>query len=185
MMTRRIVPAAAVIVFGVSILHVRAAEVPSANTDVTKKSTLVCDIYPGLASNSLTYARLSDLPPGVILKTNSLTIKDTDITGQIVKLPQEMQAQVKKNAAFFMLENLATRQLLFSLARPQNAEQKDAPPSGEQELIQKYLKGLIANVEVSDAEVAKFYEENKDAFGGATLDQVKDQLEQLVFQQKP
>ncbi|HUV63000.1 MAG TPA: thioredoxin family protein [Sedimentisphaerales bacterium] len=184
MMTRKIVAAAAIIVFGVSILHVRAAEVPSANTDVTKKSTLVCDVYPGLASNSLTYARLSDLPSGVILKTDSLTVKDTDIAGEIAKVPPEMQAQVEKNAGFFMLENLAARQLLLSLAKPQNVEQKDAPAPDEQEMIQKYLKGLIANVEVSDAEVAKFYEENKDACGGATLDQVKDQIKQLVLQQK-
>jgi thioredoxin 1 len=51
-------------------------------------------------------------------------------------------------------------------------------------MIQKYFKRLVANVQVSDAEVAKFYEENKDACGGAALDQVKDQLRQLVLQQK-
>jgi thioredoxin 1 len=183
MMTKKIVAAAAIIVSGVSILRLCAAEAPSANADVPKKPALVCDVYPGLASNSLTYAWLSDLPSGVILKTDSLTIKDTDIAGEIAKVPQEMQAQVKKNT-FFMLENLATRQLLVILAKAKTPEQKDAPPSDERELIEKYLKGLIANVEVSDAEVAKFYEENKDAFGGATLDQVKDQLKQLVLQQK-
>ena len=51
-------------------------------------------------------------------------------------------------------------------------------------MIQKYLTGLVANVQASDAEVTTFYEENKDACGGATLDQVKDQLKQLVLQQK-
>ena len=183
MMIKKIVPAAAIVVFGASILHVCAAEVPSANTDVMKKPTLMCDAYPGLTSNSLTYARLSDLPSGVILKTDSLTINDTDIAGEIAKVPQEMQAQLKKNA-FFMLENLATRRLLVILAKAKTPEQKDAPSSDGQEMIQKYLKRLVANVEVSDAEVAKFYEENKDACGGATLDQVKDQLRQLVLQQK-
>jgi thiol-disulfide isomerase/thioredoxin len=183
MRTRKIVPVTAIVVFGVSILHVCAAEVPSANADVTKKPTLVCDVYPGLASNSLTYARLSDLPSGVILKTDSLTIKDTDIVNEIAKVHQEMQAQLKKNA-FFMLENMATRRLLVVLAKAKTAEQKDAPPSNEQDMIQKYLQGLVANVEVSDAEVANFYEENMEACGGATLDQVKDQLKQLVLQQK-
>ncbi len=43
---------------------------------------------------------------------------------------------------------------------------------------------LVENVQVSDAEVAKFYEKNKDACGGATLDQVKAQMKQLVLQQK-
>lgn len=184
MIKRKTIPVATVVVFGVSILHVRAAEVPSANTDVAKKSTLVCDLYPGLASNSLTYARLSDLPSGVILKTDSLSIKDSDIAGEIAKVPPEMQAQVKKDAGFFMLENMATRQLLVLLAKAKTPEQKDAPAPDEREMIQKYLQGLVANVEVSDTEVAKFYEENKDAFGGATLDQVKDQPKQLVLQQK-
>jgi thioredoxin 1 len=183
MMIGKIVAAAALVIFGVSILHAYEAEVPSANTEVTKKPTLVHEVYPGLASNSLTYAHLSDLPSGVILKTDSLTIKDTDIAGEIAKVPQGMQAQLKNNA-FFILENLSTRQLLIILARAKTSEQKDKPSSDEKGMIQEYLKGLIADVEVTDTEISKFYEENKDAYGGATLDQVKDQLKQLVLQQK-
>lgn len=183
MMKRKIRSIAAIVVLGVSVLPVSAADVPSATADAQVKSVLVCDVYPGLASNSLTYARLGDLPSGVILKTDSLTIKDTDIASEIAKVPQEMQAQIKKNA-FFLLENLATRQLLVALAKAKTAEQKDASPPDERALIQTYLQGLVANVEVSEAEVAKFYEENKDACGGATLDQMKDQLKQMVLQQK-
>jgi thiol-disulfide isomerase/thioredoxin len=183
MMKRQILPAVTILVIGVSVLHVCAAKGPSAGADAPKKPALVRDAYPGLASNSLTYARLSDLPSGVILKADSLTIKDTAIAGEIAKAPPEMQAQLKKNA-FFMLENLATRQLLVALTKAETPEQKDAPPSDEREMIQKYLKGLVANVEVTDGEVAQFYQENKDACGGATLDQVKDQLRQLVLQQK-
>lgn len=176
MVKRKTLSAIAIVVLGVSVFSVRAADVPA-------KPALVSDVYPGLASNSLTYARLGDLPSGVVLKTDNLTIKDTDIAGEIAKVPQEMQAQIKKNA-FFLLENLATRQLLVALAKAKIANQKDAPPSDERASIQTYLKGLIASVEVSDAEVSRFYEENKDACGGATLDQVKDQLKQLVLQQK-
>jgi len=183
MVAKNVLPGIVVLLV-LSALYVRASEPAAPKGEGERSPTLVRDVYPGLASNSLTYARLSDLPSGVILKTDSLTIKDTDIAGEIAKVPPEMQAQVKKNAGFFMLENLATRQLMVVLARAKTPEQKDAPPPDERELIQKYLKGLIADVEVSDAEVAKFYEENKDAFGGATLDQVKDQLKQLVLQQK-
>lgn len=176
MMKRRVLSAAAVVAIGVSVLSASAADAPA-------KPALVCDVYPGLASNSLTYARLGDLPSGVVLKTNGLTIKDTDIAGEIAKVPPEMQAQIKKNA-FFLLENLATRQLLVAQARAGIADLNDAPASDERTLIQTYLKSLVANVEASDAEVGRFYEENKDACGGATLDQVKDQLRQIVLQQK-
>ncbi len=176
MLKSKILLAAVILVLGVSALSVQAADVPA-------KPALVCDVYPGLASNSLTYARLGDLPSGVVLKTDSLTIKDADILSEIAKVPQEMQAQIKKNA-FFLLENMATRQLLLSLAKAKTAGQTEASPLDERALIQTYIKGLVANVEASDAEVSKFYEENKDACGGATLDQMKDQLKQMVLQQK-
>lgn len=174
MMKPKTLSVAAIVVLGVSVLSASAADAPA-------KPALVCDVYPGLASNSLTYARLGELPSGVILKTDGLTIKDTDIAGEIAKVPAEIQAQIKKNG-FFLLENLATRQLLVAQAKI--ADQKDAPAPDERALIQTHLKGLVAGVEASEAEVAKFYEENKDACGGATLDQVKDQLEQMVLQQK-
>lgn len=183
MITRKILPTAVIIVFGGFVLQICSAKISSTNTDGPRKSALVCDVYPGLASSSLTYARLSDLPSGVIFRTDSLTISEKDLTDQIAKAPMEMQGQFRKNA-FFLLENQAKRQLLLSLARAQTAQQKDAIPSDERELIQKYLKELVAKVEVSDAEVTKFYEENKDACGGATLDQVKESLRQLVLQQK-
>ena len=172
-----------VVLLGLSALCVRASEPAAPKADVQKKPALVCEVYPGLASNSLTYAKLSDLPAGVLLKAEDLTLTDKDVAAQIAKVPQEMQAQLQKNA-FFMLENLATRQLLALQAKSKGPEQKDAASPDERELVQRYLGELVANVQVSDVEVASFYMENKDACGGATLDQVKDQLKQLVLRQK-
>jgi len=182
-MMKRSVLSAVIVLFTLSPLAVFATESPAAEPEVPKVPALVHEAYPGLASNSLTYARLSDLPAGVLLRTEGLAISDKDVADEIAKAPPEVQAQLKKNA-FFMLENLATRRLMVALTKAETPVQKDAPPSDEREMIQKYLKGLVANVEVSDAEVAQFYQENKDACGGATLDQVKDQLRQLVLQQK-
>lgn len=176
MTKRNILSIAAIAILGISVLPASAADAPA-------KPALVCDVYRGLASSSLTYARLGDLPSGVILRADGLTIKDTDIAREIAKAPAQLQDQIKKNA-FFLLENLATRQLLLAQAKARIADQKEAPASDERALIQTYLQGLVSGVEVSDAEVAKFYEENKDACGGATLDQVKDQLRQMVLQQK-
>ena len=148
-----------------------------------RKTALVSEVYPGLASSSLTYARLADLPAGVVLKSEEVTVSQKDVADQFSQAPQEMRAQLEKNG-FFLLENLATRRLLVTLAKGETSEPNALPSSDEKVLIQKYLQGLAAGVQVSEAEVAKFYEENKDACGGATLDQVKDQLKQLVLQQK-
>jgi len=183
MLTRRTISVAVIVLLGTSILSTCVAQTPSANSVAAGKSTVMCDAYPGLASNSLTYAKLSDLPAGVLLKAGGVTLTDKDVASEIAKAPQEMQAQLQKNA-FFILESQATRQILVTLAKAKPSEPNAAPASDEQELIQKYIKGLVADVQVSEAEVAKFYEENKDACGGATLNQVKDQLKQIVLQQK-
>jgi thioredoxin 1 len=184
MTTRNVLPLSAIILFGVFVLNAWAAEPPKSIPDAPEKPVLVCDVYPGLASSSLTYARLSNLPSGVIFRADGLTIKHKDITDEIAKAPTETQAQLRKNA-FYVLENIATRKLLIVIAKAKIPEQKKDPAvSAESELIQKYLKEVVANVEVSNAEVTEFYQNNKDACGGATLDQVKDQLKQYVLQQK-
>ncbi len=184
-MMKRSVSLTIVALVGIACLPVWANESPAGQTDAPKKSSLIRDAYPGLASNSLTYAKLSDLPAGVLLKAQGVTIADKDVAGEIAKVPQGMQAQLQKNA-FFMLENMATRQILVALAKAKapTPDPNAAASSDEKQLIQTYLKGLVADVQASDAEVTKFYEENKDACGGATLDQVKDQLKQVVLQQK-
>lgn len=176
MMKRQVLSLIVVVVLVASVLTIRAADAPA-------QPALVCEVYPGLASNCLTYAKLSDLPAGVVLRTDSLTIKDADIAAEIAKTPQEIQAEIKKNA-FFLLENLTTRQLLVAQAMAKTSEQKDMPASDERALIQTYLKGLVADVQVNEAEISRFYEENKESCGGASLDQMKDSIRQLVLQQK-
>ncbi|MBN1507929.1 MAG: thioredoxin family protein [Sedimentisphaerales bacterium] len=183
MLTRKTIPAAVIILLGASVFSVCSAQTSPANADAGAKSTLVSEAYPRLASNSLTYARLSELPAGVLLQAETITITDEDVAGEIAKAPPGMQDQLEKNA-FFVLESLGTRQILVALAKATMAEQKDTAPPDEQGMIQMYLKGLVTNVEATNAEVTKFYEENKDACGGATLEQVKDQLKQIVLQQK-
>jgi thiol-disulfide isomerase/thioredoxin len=183
MNTRNIIPVV-IMVVGLSLALSHASASSSTPANAAGKSTLVCDAYPALASSGLTYARLSDLPAGVLLKAGSITITDKDVDAEIAKAPPETQTQLKKNR-FFALENMATLRIVLALARPGPVEQKTAlSASDEKEVIQKYLKGVVTNILVSDAEVSKFYEENKDGLGGATLDQVKDQIKQLVLQQK-
>ncbi len=182
MMTKSVLPVV-VVLSGLSALCVQASESAASKADVQKKPALVCDVYPGLASGSLTYAKLSDLPAGVILKAEGLTMSPKEVADEVAQAPEEMRAQLEKNG-FFLLENLATRRLLALQAKAKSPEQKEMPALAERESVQRHLGELVANVQVSDAEVATFYMENKDACGGATLDQVKDQLKQLVLRQK-
>jgi thiol-disulfide isomerase/thioredoxin len=170
------------VVLGLSALYVQADEPAAPKAGVEKKPALVHEVYPGLASSSLTYARLSDLPAGVVLRAQGLTISPMEVADQVARAPQEVRSQLEKNG-FFLLENLATRRLLALQAKAKGPQPQDAAPD-ERELVQQYLGGLVANVQVTDVEVAQFYLENKEACGDATLEQVKDQLKQVVLQQK-
>jgi thioredoxin-like negative regulator of GroEL len=91
-----------------------------------------------------------------------------------------MRKQVKKNK-FFLLENMATEQLLLLAAKkagkmPQGADSMSA--------IQAYLQGVASKVEVSDAEAKAFYDENKAMVGGMPFEQAKPQIKQYLARQK-
>jgi len=135
--------------------------------------------YPGLATGALTYARLATLPDGVLLKAGNLTISEKEVTGRIAQAPEAQQEQLRKNA-FYVLEGTATTRLLVQAAKAQGS---NGDPN-DRVLIQRYLQGLVEKVAVSDQDVTDFYQANKDACGGATLDQVKDQIKQIVLQEK-
>jgi hypothetical protein len=72
----------------------------------------------------------------------------------------------------------------MTVKAPLGAEESLYEDPNERNMIQRYLQAIVAKVPVSDQEVADFYQANKDACGGATLDQVKDQIKQMVLQQK-
>jgi len=135
--------------------------------------------YPGLATGALTFAQLASLPEGMLLKAGELTIREMEVADRIAQAPQALQEQVRKNA-FYVLEGMATTKLLVQAAKAQGS---NADPN-ERDLIQRYLQGLVEKVAVSDQEVIDFYQANKDSCGGATLDQVKGQIKQIVLDQK-
>jgi thiol-disulfide isomerase/thioredoxin len=150
-----------------------------AGVDKTPSAPTVSEKYPGLATSALMFAKTAALSEGTLLKAGGLTISEKEITDVIARAPQPQQDQLRKNA-FYVLENVAATRLLVQAAK---AGASSADPN-EGNLIQQYLQGIVAKVTVTDKEVADFYQANKEACGGATLDQMKDQLKQLVLRQK-
>ena len=142
------------------------------------------DAYPGLASGALTYARPAELPQGVLLKADDLSIGEKEVAEEVAKAPPDLQDQLKKNR-FFVLEQMATRRLLVREAKAEAAKSGKELPSTEERLIIDYHVGGVAEkVQVADAEVAGFYAENKDMVGDAPLDQVKGAIHRYLLQQK-
>jgi thioredoxin 1 len=148
------------------------------------KPRTVNELYPGLTIGALTYAMASELPKGVLLKAGDFLIHDKELREEIAKAQEQMRPKLEKNA-FFVLEQMATFKLLLAEAKAQAAKSdKDIPQKNDQTIIQDYLPTLVKNVEVGDSEVLYFYNNNKDTLGGASLAQVKPQIEQFLLQQK-
>jgi thiol-disulfide isomerase/thioredoxin len=136
--------------------------------------------YPGLSSGALFHATLGDLPDGVLLKSGDMEIKTDQVDAELANIEGDIKAQIEKNK-LLVLENITTQALLLEEAKNVEGAPAEAP---DDQKIQQHLEKVVATVTVTDEEVSKFYEENKDMCGGATLDQLKDQLGRYVLEQK-
>jgi len=158
------------------VLCAAAGAVSAADTQPVQT---VKDTYPGLATDSLPYARLKDLPAGVILESGGVKITPNDLNERIREAPKEFWPQLKRNL-FFVLEGVAA-QAFLSYEAVQN---KDAASASDKDAIQAYLARVTGDLTVSDDEIKSYYDKNKDTMGGAAFDQVKDQLKQFLLDQK-
>jgi thioredoxin 1 len=153
-------------------------------TAPAEPATTVSQAYPNMASAALVHARPTELPEGVLLRAGDLKVTQKDIDAEIAKAPEAMREQLRKNA-FFLLEQMATRQLLAGEAKAATAKDgKEVSKLSEQELLKAYFDKLTADVKVSDNEVAEFYKKNKDMVGGQPLEAVKEAIANFLRQQK-
>ncbi len=135
--------------------------------------------YPQLASGSLVHARLAELPENVLLKSGQFIITRQEIDAEIQNAPSEFRGQLRKNA-FFILEQIATQKLLIYEARQAGFN----PDGGDAALLQAYFQMLVGDAEVSDREVAEFYEKNREMVGEIAFEQVREQIRQYLVGEK-
>ncbi len=143
----------------------------------------VGDTYPGLAAGALTHARLAELADGVLVKAGDVVVTRQDLAAVGSDAPPRVREQLTRNA-FFVLEQISASKLLPSVARRESGSGGDLAGVSDRERVANYLKGILDQVQVTDAEVGVFYERNRSLFGGATLDQVKPQLAGYLREQK-
>jgi len=140
--------------------------------------------YPRLTSGVLAPALLEELPHGVLLRVGEIEVGADELEELLANAPESLREQLEQNA-FFVLEDLAARKLLLLAARRAAAEHGEELAGGEErQTVEDYLKALADEVSVTEAEVAEFYRENQDMFGGATLGQVKDELTQYLLEDR-
>ena len=164
---------------------IAADEAPSSAAPKTAETPAeVAAVYPGLMSGILTHARLSDLPQGVLLRSGDVTVTLEELDKAIREAPERVREQLKKNALFF-LEQLATSKVLLAIGREAVSEENsDAARLSDNEVVRAWFDKSLAGIEVPDAEVRAFYDQNKSMFGDASLDMVQSSIRQYLLQQK-
>jgi len=137
-------------------------------------------LHPGLASGVLASARLAELPKGVLVRSGPVVLTAVDVARILAETPEPFRREAEQNA-FFLLEEEATPRLLLLVAKGERGANE---PRSERQLVDEYLERVAAKVRLSDEEVARFYEENQELFGGATLDAMKDLIRQYALEGK-
>jgi len=141
--------------------------------------------YPGLVCEALTYARLGELPKGVLLKAGAEQITEADLEKKIASAPAEVQKQLKKNL-LFCLEMEAKEKLLLTISKLELGRAKtDCKGLGDREIIETFVRTiLLGKINVSDVELAAYYEKNKEKIGGASFEQAKSELKDYAIREK-
>lgn len=163
-------------------LAIASSPIAAQGVDGPSGVRLVKDAHPTLATGPLAFARLVDLPAGTILRSGELQITQKDLDAEIRKAPSELWPQLKRNL-FFVLENKVT-QMLLQYEADEWAKRDKSAARAQDDVIERYLASLTADLTVTDEDVKSFYEKNKDMVGDAAFDQIKDQLKQYLTDQK-
>ena len=144
------------------------------------KSQAVEQAYPFLASNILKSAKMRNMEKGLLLKLDGMEIPESRLTEIVGKAEPSIRPELRKNL-FFLLEQETMRKILVREAKHSGISLQGL---NDEQVIQAYLNHLVRGVTVSDMEAKAFYEENKGLVGGASFEQVKEAIQQVLLEQK-
>jgi thiol-disulfide isomerase/thioredoxin len=169
----------------VSIVSINASEPNStAVRSSISQSKTVKDLYPNIEMGFLNDAIVSELPDGVLLHADTITVEIKELNKTISDANEKIRTQLKKCASL-ALEKISIERL-FALEIKNNAAKsgREITEKDNSKIIGDYVNTLSKTVKVSEAEMLEFYNENKDSLGGAKLAQIKPQIQQYLLQQK-
>ena len=168
------------VVMGLSVSVARAAD----KSATTQPANTLNEACPGLVSGSLSYAKLQDLPAGVLLRAGDLVVRDKDLAAEIAGSDEALHEQLKKNAAY-VLERMVEDRLVLAAAKAELAAAgKSAAGKKDEAIVRDYLAPVLAKVEATEAELQAFYAANKEFLGDSPLAKVRDDLKTYVLQAK-
>jgi thiol-disulfide isomerase/thioredoxin len=137
------------------------------------------EAYPELAREVLRKAKLEKLPKGIVIQTKDIQVDEEFLQKMTQGADPEERPQYEKNL-FFIVEQHVLREIVLHEARKAEGKQDGS----DEEVIQKYLDQKTSGVNVTPQEAEEFYKQNKEAFGGVSFENVKDDVHRYLYAQK-
>jgi len=137
------------------------------------------ELYPDMGFGVLRFARLSNLPEGVILKVDDVPIHESLLFRMVEAESSEFREEMKKNLGY-VLEQEVNNKLLLTEAY-KNGYPKENP---EDQTIASFKNSKISVLSVTDEEVKAFYEENRGGLGNLAFEQVADMVKEYLVDQR-
>jgi thioredoxin 1 len=137
------------------------------------------ELYPDMSFGVLRFARLSELPKGMVLTSDGVAIHESVLLLMVEKESPELRDEWKQNL-LLLLEQEVTNKLLLAQAY-QEGYPKDLP---EDQTILSFKNSKIPAVSVSDEDAKAFYEENNAMLGNLPFEQVADAVKTHLLEQK-
>lgn len=151
-----------------------------AGTPESVKAVTLDARYPGLSTGLLKSAVLAPMDEDTLLHTDDVTITRSQLLAGIQNQDPGMRSQLEKNL-FFVLEQEALRQLLLHEAQSTGISVSDGD---DNQAIQALFESQTKALSVNEDEIRAFYAANKEMVGGASFDQVADNIRQYLLQEK-
>ncbi len=173
------------IVLFLSVVSLQGAQQNSTeNPSTSSESKMVKEMYPNMEMGLLSNAVISDLSSGVLLKADNVVISDKELDKTIADANDNIKLQLKKYASI-VLEQLAIPKMLVLEIKNEAAKNgQEITEKDENKIIQDYIRTLAKTIKVSEEKILEFYNSNKDSLSGATFEQIKPQIEQLLGQEE-
>lgn len=136
-------------------------------------------LYFSAVDGPLRKAQLSVLPAGVLVTCGSIRVKSNEVDTQIADAPEPVRAELKKHT-LYVAEQILIRKLLEAKSKEWGKKRGNSA-SGN---LDAYLSNVLASVKATEAEKHAFFQENSDAFGGASYKNVANAIEAQVLAHK-
>ncbi len=160
-----------------------------ASADAAEKFTpqqATSGIEPENNADAIQKQNPAALDKEIVAVVNHFRITEPYLNQRYQALPAEYQQEFK-NDLEGLLDQLIVRELLYQRAEQKGFAKGITNSDAEQAkdmAIEKYLKEMIAQIQVSDAEIKSFYNEHISEMQGASLEQVKTNIKSYLLQQK-